>query len=111
MKSLRIDKYFDITCSVCGFSRSTDYERGFETNPSRLRKLAKAEGWKSVLSEATDDGTEGTLCPSCASKCRYIRCKKNKTECDFCMVNGYCKVSLKKAEANNNIPYQILYHG
>lgn len=100
MPGLKIDKYFDITCAVCGFSRSTDYERGFETDAARLRKLAKAEGWKAVEAEDTEDGTEGTLCPSCAAKCKYIRCAPpsgEKSDCDLCMVNDYCKPALEKA--------------
>lgn len=56
-KKIQIDSYYDITCNHCGKSRSTDYQKGMETNPAMLRKLAYKEGWKYK---------EGmTLCPEC----------------------------------------------
>ena len=57
MKKIQIDAYYDVTCSHCGKSRSTDYQQGMEMNKSRLSKLAYKEGWKCK--------NERTLCPEC----------------------------------------------
>ena len=114
MSSLKIDKYFDITCCVCGFSRSTDYEYGLETNATRLRRTAKQEGWKTVRAEDTNDGTEGTLCPSCAAKCKYINCSPpcgDKCDCDLCTATGYCEPALSKAMKVNPRKCFRLYPG
>lgn len=61
---LQCDKYFDITCRICAFSRSTDFEFGFETNLKRLRRYAKKEGWKVI----SIDGKDLTVCPLCVQK-------------------------------------------
>lgn len=58
--ALKVDTYFDITCNICGFSRSTDYEKSFETSMKRIRKCAKEEGWRCIGGE--------TICPECARK-------------------------------------------
>jgi len=62
---IKINSYFDITCDHCGFSRSTDFGHGFETNAKRLRALAHNEGWKYTQGE--------TLCPDCMSSPRIVK--------------------------------------
>ncbi len=57
---IKIDTYFDVTCTQCAKSRSTDYEQGMETSKSILSKLAYSEGWKCLNGK--------TLCPICARK-------------------------------------------
>lgn len=57
---IHIETYFDVTCSECGKSRSTDFEFGMETSKSRLSRLAYSEGWKCKGGK--------TLCPICAKK-------------------------------------------
>lgn len=42
---LKVDRYFDVTCSVCGRSLSTDFERGFALSVAMARKWAKEEGF------------------------------------------------------------------
>lgn len=57
--NIRIDTYYDVTCRVCGFSRSTDFSMGMETCKARLAKQARKEGW------VNHSGL--TLCPNCAA--------------------------------------------
>ena len=55
---IRIDTWYDVACDNCAKSRSTDYERGMETDKRRLRRYAHEEGWKYKEGQ--------TLCPECA---------------------------------------------
>lgn len=70
-----IDVYLDITCRGCGFSRSTDYDKGFvdagvynnyhtpcgfPKNAREFKAIVSKEGW--------EEGPEGALCPSCTEK-------------------------------------------
>lgn len=41
----KVDRYFDVTCSVCGRSLSTDFGRGMAISPAMARKWAKEEGF------------------------------------------------------------------
>lgn len=60
---IKIDTYFDVTCSHCGRSRSTDFERGMETKKTVLSKLAYREGWKCIQGN--------TYCPECALRKKH----------------------------------------
>lgn len=62
---IRIDTYYDLTCDSCARSRSTDFEKGMETQKGLLMKIAYAEGWKCVMGE--------TLCPDCIRRLRKVR--------------------------------------
>ncbi len=56
---LKIDTYYDITCTCCGRSRSTDFDKGmWMFEKPILRKAAEKEGWK------FKNGLN--LCPICA---------------------------------------------
>lgn len=55
-----IDTYYDLTCTECAKSRSTDYEKGMETRKDLLLKYARTEGWRCISNKV--------LCPSCAPK-------------------------------------------
>ena len=55
-----IDTYYDLTCSCCAKSRSTDFEMGMETQKARLVKYARAEGWRCIQNKL--------FCPDCAPK-------------------------------------------
>lgn len=57
---IKLDTWYDVSCSRCAKSRSTDYERGMEQKKFILSKRAYAEGWKCRGGE--------TLCPVCASR-------------------------------------------
>lgn len=59
---LKVSHYFDITCCICGRSRSSDYAFGMTESVARLRKQAKVEGWKA------DTETGQPICPECAEK-------------------------------------------
>lgn len=56
-----IDTYYDLTCSVCAKSRSTDYEMGMETRKDILLKHAHSEGWQCI---------DKLLCPDCVRRKR-----------------------------------------
>lgn len=43
---LKVDKYYDMHCSICGFNRSTDFEKGMDNNLESIRKMAYSEGWR-----------------------------------------------------------------
>lgn len=58
--NIHIDTYFDVTCSECGKSRSTDFGFGMEIYKNRLLRLAYRDGWKCKGGK--------TLCPICAKK-------------------------------------------
>ena len=58
MSKIKIDTWYDTTCSCCARSCSTDFEKGMEASKSVLSRLAYKEGWK------CRDGA--TLCPECA---------------------------------------------
>lgn len=60
MPKIEIDSYYDIRCSNCGMSRSTDIDggRGMMTDKGLLQKTAYREGWVSRGGK--------TLCPACA---------------------------------------------
>lgn len=61
IKKLRVDKYFDIGCSVCCKQRSTDFEKGMdEISAKHLRIAAESEGW--TVSEVTGL----PVCPLCS---------------------------------------------
>ena len=57
---IKIDTYYDITCQNCGFSRSTDFGKGFDMNKQRITRLAYEEGWKCKNGQ--------TLCPECVNR-------------------------------------------
>jgi hypothetical protein len=60
-----IDTYYDLTCSVCAKSRSTDYEMGMETRKDILLKHAHSEGWQCI---------DKLLCPDCVRRKREGEC-------------------------------------
>lgn len=60
--SLKLEKYYDIQFSVCGFHRSTDFNQGMETKAERIRASAKKEGW------TVDKKTGENICPKCKQK-------------------------------------------
>ena len=56
---MKIDTYYDITCSCCARSRSTDFEHGMHFSKPLLAKHAKREGW------GEDSVTKLPICPDC----------------------------------------------
>ncbi len=56
--SLPVDAYYDITCSKCAKSRSTDFQMGMMTSKPTLQKYAQSEGWQHINGK--------TYCPECA---------------------------------------------
>ena len=65
--SLRIDRYYDLTCDSCGRSRSTDFDMGMSMNKESCLKCATNEGWREVNGK--------TVCPECAKLIKSARKK------------------------------------
>ena len=60
---MQIDVYYDVTCSLCGRSRSTDFYFGMAESRQLLRKQAKKEGWGTAK-----DGC--AICPACMPRAK-----------------------------------------
>lgn len=59
---LKLEKYYDIGCDLCGFHFSTDFAKGMYNNPTTIRKIAKKDGWIS------NPETGENICPICRKK-------------------------------------------
>ena len=60
---LKIDKYYDVRCDICGMSRSVDLDGGlgwWERDATSFRKKLKSEGWRYHQGK--------TICPKCTKK-------------------------------------------
>ena len=63
---IRIEKYLDVGCDICGKHRSTDFNKGMYTakNVTRaqeiLKQMAFNEGWTYINGK--------TCCPECAAR-------------------------------------------
>ena len=71
MAKIEIDSFYDIRCSNCGLSRSTDIDGGLGmmTDKGQLQKAAYREGWISRNGQ--------TLCPVCAKDVLSHRNRKS----------------------------------
>ena len=62
--AIKVEKYLDIGCDICGRHRSTDFSKGMyiakdlRHSTTILRDIATKEGWKSIGNT--------TYCPICA---------------------------------------------
>lgn len=63
----RVDRYYDLTCDSCARSRSSDFEKGMETDGKVALACAYAEGWRKIK--------KMTLCPDCAAAAEKERSK------------------------------------
>ena len=60
---LKVDRYFDITCSVCGRSLSTDFGRGMAPSAAMARKWAREEGFSCKHGRTVCRDCAGTSLP------------------------------------------------
>lgn len=70
--SLRIDRYYDLTCAACGKSRSTDYDMGMSMNKELCLKSAIQEGWKEIGGK--------TVCPECAKMIKSAKKSESRDD-------------------------------
>lgn len=54
---MKADKYYDITCIICGRSLSTDFELGMPKTAKQAHRMAKEIGFNSR-----------GICPICITK-------------------------------------------
>lgn len=101
MATLKIDAYYDLTCTICASHRSTDFSYGWEMNRAVLIKRAHKEGWRAVKAP---DGNIMTLCPICAARCDNCKCFSpdgEKDSCEMRTANGFCRPVLEKNISEN----------